>query len=306
MVFALAGCEALFGIRETMGSGGAGGQATTSSSGGSAPAGSSGSGGGAGSGSGAGGPGGSGGSAATGGGGAGGAVCDSGVTPTLFCTGEPPGDFCADFDGDSGTYLTGWTDLDQDGTPAYTAAFLDSTTSHSPSGAFRVDGTAHMFDGHCNNGEAATRLAHKLTSSATGVHIDFWHRRSGGLPTTGNVQDLDLNCDDGSSTYGILNWGMRPGHYGVEVYGSGGTMSDKDEMLDAPPANQWVHVHIEVTYGTTGKVVVYQDCTKVYERDAIDTSCLGTNTKTLLFGMYTCSEVPGASVWFDDIVVHEL
>ncbi len=297
LAFVLAGCEALFPIHEMAGSGGGGGHASTGSTGG-APTGSGASGGG-GSGSGAGPASGGGGSTSSG---SGGGVCDSGVTPTHFCDGVSPSDFCSDWDGDAGTLQTpGWNPLNQVGT--LTTPALDTSISMSKTGSFRVDGMAMPLSGSCSTDEAATRLGHGISSSAAGVEIDFWHRRTGGLPASGSVSDLNINC---GSTYGIVNWGMRPDSYGVSVYGTGGMESDHKDTIKKLPVDQWVRVHVKVMFGHQGSVVIDHDCTNVYTASPIDTNCVSSTAKTVLFGMLTCTEVPAASVWFDDVVIKEL
>ena len=167
-----------------------------------------------------------------------------------------------------------------------TSPALDENISHSPNGSFRVDGTFKQLNGHCSDGQAVTRLPHPISASAAGVHVDFWYRRSGDLPTN-SVQNFNNDCDpDSGSTYGIISWGMRPANYGVEVYGSSAPSRPRAARNEKIKRRRrpMIHVHVELQR-RHGKVVIFHDCTNVYEDDDLDTSCASSKVKTLFIGM---------------------
>ncbi|HVY44249.1 MAG TPA: hypothetical protein VHB21_00160, partial [Minicystis sp.] len=241
--------------------------------------------------------------AGTGGGGGAGAG-GSGGSATPFCASNPGHFFCADFD--EGQLVAGWSSVDQTGTRSSTG--LDTMVAESPPGSFRVTVEEPGDASSC----LSSRLVKELPGTTTGVHVDMDLRGCDkDVGQDAGMHWLSINCTletaDGGpgKTYGILNFGVQGASGGVELWGdAGGTPAQSwNQTFQKPSAAKFSHVHVDLTIGAQGSAEVTIDGVSVLSKTNVDVSCPSTRQRALAMGMFTCSELPDCSIWFDDVLV---
>jgi len=277
----IAGCEVVFGIKESSsGTGGPGGGASTSSAstgpeaGADAPS-----------------------------------DQDAGDGGAPFSCASHHGAFlCADFDDDGGL-AHNWDSVDMSAADM-TSAPDQSSYSSSPT-SFRVTTLSPFTNPSTCTGR---RLVKDLDLDTKAVHVDF---DFSGCDATiampgSSMQYFNVNCkfdpaDGGAeTTFGLANWGLFQEGYQLTAYGVDPTMNFKGKVAivdsGVPTPGVFKHVHIDVTFDPQGTVTLTVDGV-LHEQTNVNTWCPLQHKKALSLGILGCTDIAACEVHFDNVLV---